>query len=69
MANRKQFLGVSQADPELTKLLQDSRKRQVSEQELQEQSISFAYGNALGSEAITKDRVRQTASHIRLKDR
>jgi|SwirhisoilCB1_FD_contig_31_13603409_length_220_multi_3_in_0_out_0_1 hypothetical protein len=67
MADRKQFFGVTQADPELVQLLQASKGKEVTEQELKEQSISFAYGNALNSETITKDSVRQAAASIRLR--
>lgn len=67
MADRKQFFGVTQAAPELVALLEASKSRKVTEKELHEQSISFAYGNALGSDAITKDSVRQTAASILLR--
>lgn len=67
MADRKQFLTTGPADPELMALLAQARGRDVSEEELQEQRISFAYGNALGSEEITKDSVREASKHIRLR--
>jgi hypothetical protein len=67
MADRKQFLGTAPADPELLALLLADRDEEVSEEELQEQRISFAYGNALGTEQITKDTVRQASKHIRLR--
>lgn len=67
MADRKQFLESGPADPELLKLLGDARGREVSEEELQEQRISFAYGNALGAEKITKESVRRASKHIRLR--
>lgn len=66
MADRKQFLASSPADPELDALLKVARDKTVSEEELQEQRISFAYGNALEAEAITKDSVREASKHIRL---
>ncbi len=66
MADRKQFIGADTADPELRKLLDDSRDTSVSEEELHEQRISFAFGNALDSESITKDSVRQASKNIRL---
>jgi hypothetical protein len=46
MADRKQFLGNIKANPELKKVLEASRNTQVTEEELQEQRISFAFGNA-----------------------
>ncbi len=67
MADRKQFLVVGSADPELLALLRDARQSEVSEEELHEQRISFAYGNALGAEEITKDTVRESSKHIRLR--
>ena len=66
MADRKQFENVGAADPDLIRLLDETEKRIVTEAELREQRISFAYGNALNSELITKDGVRQASEHIRL---
>ncbi|MEM9458001.1 MAG: hypothetical protein AAGF11_27730 [Myxococcota bacterium] len=54
-------------DPELRRLLAEARTREVSEEELREQRISFAYGNAPPSDLITKESVRHAAEHIRLK--
>lgn len=68
MADRKQFLGEIKADPELLKALEASRQHKVTEQELREQRISFAFGNApANAENITKDSVRHTSENIRLK--
>jgi hypothetical protein len=67
MADRKQFQNVREPDPELMRLLRESRKKNVTEEELQEQRVSFAYGNApVDSEFITKDSVRHASKHIRL---
>ena len=69
MADRKQFLNSDPADPELLRLLDETRDRPVSEEELHEQRISFAYGNApVDSELITKESVRDASSKIRLLD-
>jgi hypothetical protein len=69
MADRKQFLNSAPADPELLRLLEETRGRAVSEDELREQRISFAFGNApADSELITKDSVRDASSKIRLID-
>jgi hypothetical protein len=69
MADRKQFLNSAPADPELLRLLNETRGREVSEDELREQRISFAFGNApADSESITKDSVRDASSKIRLID-
>jgi len=67
MADRKQFLGNIKVNPKLKRVLEVSRDRQVTEEELQEQRISFAFGNAPASAAnITKDSVRQTSKKVRL---
>jgi hypothetical protein len=67
MADRKQFENVKEPDVELMRLLGESRKKIVSEDELREQRISFAYGNApVDSKLITKDSVRAASRRIRL---
>jgi hypothetical protein len=66
MADRKQFENVVAPDPELMHLLDATRNRPVEEEELREQRISFAYGNAPASELITKESVRCASQHIRL---
>jgi len=67
MADRKQFFGEIKPDPELVKALEISRQTPVTEEELREQRISFAFGNAPASaKNITKDSVRQASEHIRL---
>jgi hypothetical protein len=49
------------------RLLSASRTRVVTEEELREQRVSFAYGNAPAtSDRITKDSVRAASKHIRL---
>ena len=66
MADRKQFQNVNAPDPELMRLLDASRNKPVTEEDLQEQRISFAFGNAPDSEFITKDSVRLASKHIKL---
>jgi len=66
MADRKQFQNVSAPDPELIRLLEYARRRPVTEEELHEQRISFAYGNAPASGLITKESVRQASERIKL---
>jgi len=68
MADRKQFLGVEKADAELVRLLEASKNVVVTDEVLREQRISFAFGNAMGSEAITKESVRHASKHLRLLD-
>lgn len=67
MADRKQFLGDFGTDRELLELIASSRVLPVTEEELREQRISFAYGNAMEQEDITKESVRKTSMHIRLR--
>ena len=67
MADRKQFQGVTQPDAELQTLLTQSRTKVVTEAELHEQRISFAFGNALNSDRITKDSVRAASKKISLR--
>jgi hypothetical protein len=67
MADRKQFQNVKAPDPELMRLLEASRNTAITEEELQEQRVSFAFGNApTDSVLITKDSVRHASKHIRL---
>jgi hypothetical protein len=67
MADRKQFENVGAPDPELIRLLEETRNVPVSEDELREQRISFAFGNALNSELVTKDTVRQASLNVRIR--
>ena len=67
MADRKQFDNVPPPNPELTRLLQASRAKPVTEEELVEQRISFAFGNApFSSDRITKESVRLASKSIKL---
>ena len=67
MADRKQFLNTKPADPELLRALEASRDKQVTEEELHEQRISFAFGNAPESnKLITKESVRRASKKISL---
>jgi hypothetical protein len=67
MADRKPFLGNIKRDQDLEKLLEASKGKQLTEDELQEQRISFAYGNApVSAKTITKDSVRKASKHILL---
>jgi hypothetical protein len=68
MAERKPFIGELGVDQELQGLLDSSSKTRVTDEELREQRISFAYGNAPASaKGITKDSVRKASMHILLK--
>lgn len=67
MAARKQFQSDLAVSPELQQLLAEARGREVSEDELREQRVSFAFGNAPQSDLITKESVRRSSQNIRLK--
>jgi hypothetical protein len=67
MAARKQFQSHLVTPPELSRLLDEARNREVSEDELREQRVSFAFGNAPQSDLITKESVRRSSQSIRLK--
>jgi len=66
MAARLQFQNVREIDPAVSKLLDSRRGVVATEQELAEQRVSFAYGNALKSDRITKDSVRKASLTVRL---
>lgn len=67
MPQRKQFLHPTPADPELERLLRESKDQGVTEEELREQRVSFAYGNAPASAGgITKESVRYASKHLRI---
>lgn len=66
MPARKQFQSSLTTNPELERLLEAARGKEVSEEELREQRISFAFGNAPVSDLITKESVRRASKHIRL---
>jgi hypothetical protein len=69
MAIRKSFLGAAPVHPELDQLLEATRYIQVSDAQLKEQRVSFAYGNApVDATGITKDSVRVASESIRLRD-
>ena len=69
MADRQQFLRPLSVDPELKKILDASKTTEVTEEELREQRISFAFGNAPhNSEGrITKASIREASEHIKLR--
>jgi hypothetical protein len=67
MPARKQFQSSLSVSPELQKLLDDARGKAVTQSELQEQRVSFAYGNAPSSELITKESVTRSSQHISLR--
>lgn len=68
MSARKQLQSKLTINPELEQLLTKALAKEVSEEDLKEQRVSFAFGNApTDSKLITKDSVRFASQHIRLK--
>jgi len=68
MADRKPFIGNIKQDEELNKLLESSRRVKLTDEELREQRISFAFGNAPANATnITRESVRKASQHILLK--
>lgn len=66
MAARKSVLGPQPKRPELDKLLKEAMSKPVTDEQLMEQRISFAYGNAPSSSNSTKDSVRSTSKSLRI---
>lgn len=67
MAHRKQSVVRAPVRNDLKTVFESSRSRKVSEEELHEQRISFAFGQALNNEKVTKESVRTTAQRVRLR--
>jgi hypothetical protein len=68
MADRQQFSRTVEPDPELKRILEASRNVPVTEEELHDQRISFAFGNAPQAleASITKDSVTLASKSIKL---
>jgi hypothetical protein len=67
MADRKQFMGLNPADPDLVRLLEETKDVVVSDEMLREQRVSFAFGNLPHSRDVTKESVRQASRSMRLR--
>ncbi len=67
MADRRQFMNVEAADAELVHLLETTRDVIVSEEQLREQRVSFAFGNAPHSLEITRESVVRASERMRLR--
>ena len=68
MAIRKSFLKVAPENAELDRLVAEAIKAGVSEEQLAEQRVSFAYGNAPADSDSSKDSVRKASAHNKLID-
>ena len=66
MTEPKLTLGPSPVRPELDLIFVQARENGVSDAELREQRISFAYGNAPEESGITKESVRQASRTVRM---
>lgn len=66
MAARKSVLGPAPERPELDALLAQAITVQMTDEQLREQRVSFAYGNAPESDRITKDSIRRASQGIRI---
>lgn len=66
MAARKSFLRVAPENEELNRLVKEAIKKGVTEDQLAEQRVSFAYGNAPADSASNKDAVREDSKHNKL---
>jgi len=66
MAIRKATLRRAPPRPELERLVSEAKERGITDAELQEQRVSFAYGNAPENSRITKESVRSAARSLRL---
>lgn len=67
MALRKQTAKRTEVREDLVELIVSSRTKRVTEDELHEQRISFAFGNAMNNDKITKESVRTTSQRVRLR--
>lgn len=66
MADRKSLLGPAPQHPELDALLERTKNVPITDEQLQEQRISFAYGNAPKDSRITKESVRDASHRMRM---
>lgn len=66
MAIRKATLRRAPERPELERLIAKAREAGITDADLQEQRVSFAYGNAPEKSRITKESARHAASSLRL---
>lgn len=68
MSARKQFQSTLKMTADFERLLKEAQDKGVTDEELKEQRVSFAFGNApQDSKLITKESVRVTSKSIRLK--
>lgn len=66
MAERKAALRRAPERPELQTLLDRAKTMVLSDEQLQEQRVSFVYGNAPKGSRITKESARKAVGRIRI---
>jgi hypothetical protein len=66
MVARKNVMNPPPARPELERLLEEARKKEVTDEMLVEQRASFVYGNAPEGSKITKESARAASKSMRL---
>lgn len=67
MVARKPFFGPAPNHPDLDRLLEQARGKEITDEQLREQRVSFAYGNAPEGAKITKESVREASNSFRIK--
>lgn len=67
MAKRKPYISVPESSSSLADVLKQTKSLEVTEDVLRSQRISFAFGNAMNIDGITKDTVRHSSEKIRLR--
>jgi hypothetical protein len=67
MARRKSFFGSKPSHPELDRLREETRNLKVTEKQLEEQRVSFIYGNSPEDSTITKESARVASTRFLIK--
>lgn len=63
MAARKSFLKSAPSDEQFDRLLAEAAQAGITEDQLKEQRVSFAYGNAPADSKNSKASVRDASKH------
>ncbi|MCY4230333.1 MAG: hypothetical protein OXF26_05500 [Alphaproteobacteria bacterium] len=66
MAERKSAFKRAAERPDLEALYEAAREHTISDEELQEQAASWAYGNAPAGSTFTKKSAQEAVGRIRL---
>lgn len=67
MAERKSALRRAPERPELMAKLEQAQHYSLTDEQLQKQRASFAYGNAPRGSGITKESATKATQHIRIR--